>query len=62
MVKVMIADDHALIRRIVREVVEKESDLELIAEARDGNEAEEQATHTTRCYTDGLEHAWVQWL
>ncbi|HVB22202.1 MAG TPA: response regulator transcription factor [Ktedonobacteraceae bacterium] len=46
MVKVMIADDHALIRRIVREVVEKESDLELIAEARDGNEAEEQATHT----------------
>jgi two-component system nitrate/nitrite response regulator NarL len=46
MVKVMIADDHALIRRIVREVVEKESDLEIIAEARDGNEAEEQATHT----------------
>src|SRR5579863_3604074 len=46
MVKVMIADDHALIRRIVREVVEKESDLEIIAEARDGNEAEEQATQT----------------
>ena len=46
MVKVMIADDHALIRRIVREVVEKENDLEVIAEARDGNEAEEQATHT----------------
>ncbi len=46
MVKVMIADDHALIRRIVREVVEKENDLEIIAEARDGHEAEEQATHT----------------
>jgi DNA-binding NarL/FixJ family response regulator len=46
MVKVMIADDHALIRRIVREVVEKENDMEVIAEARDGNEAEEQATHT----------------
>ncbi len=46
MVKVMIADDHALIRRIVREVVEKENDLEIIAEARDGNEAEEQATQT----------------
>ena len=46
MVKVMIADDHVLIRRIVREVVEKENDLEIIAEARDGNEAEEQATQT----------------
>lgn len=46
MVKVMIADDHALIRRIVREVVEKENDLEIIAEARDGNEAEEQAIQT----------------
>lgn len=46
MVKVMIADDHALIRRIVREVIEKENDLEIIAEARNGNEAEEQATQT----------------
>src|SRR5713226_9771715 len=46
MVRIMIADDHALIRRIVREVVEKESDLEVIAEACNGHEAEEQATQT----------------
>ena len=46
MVKVMIADDHALIRRVVREVVEKEDDLEIIAEARDGIEAAEQAIQT----------------
>lgn len=46
MVKVMIADDHALIRRVVREVVEKEDDLEIIAEARDGLEAAEQAIQT----------------
>ena len=46
MVRIMIADDHALIRRVVREVVEKESDLEVIAEACDGHEAEEQATQT----------------
>ena len=43
MVRIMIADDHALIRRAVREVVEKESDMEIIAEACDGHEAEEQA-------------------
>src|SRR5437763_7604669 len=42
----MIADDHPLIRRVVREVVEKESDLEVIAEARDGHEAEELAAQT----------------
>jgi two-component system, NarL family, nitrate/nitrite response regulator NarL len=46
MVKIMIADDHALIRRVVREVVEKESDLEIIAEACNGHEAEEQAAQT----------------
>lgn len=46
MVRVLIADDHALIRRVVREVVEREDDLEIIAEARDGNEAAEQAIST----------------
>src|SRR6266849_4324790 len=46
MVRIMIADDHALIRRIVREVVEKESDLEVIAEACNGHEAEAQAGQT----------------
>lgn len=43
MVKVMIVDDHTLMRRIVREVIEKESDLEVVAEATDGFEAESQA-------------------
>src|SRR5215472_14252089 len=43
MVRIMIVDDHALIRRVVREVVEGESDLEVVAEARDGFEAEVQA-------------------
>jgi two-component system, NarL family, nitrate/nitrite response regulator NarL len=46
MVRIMIADDHALIRRIVREVLEKESDLEVIAEACNGHEAEAQAGQT----------------
>jgi len=43
MVRIMIVDDHALIRRVVREVVEGESDMEVVAEASDGLEAEVQA-------------------
>lgn len=46
MVRVMIVDDHMLLRRIVREVVEKESDLEIVAEASNGIEAASQATKT----------------
>lgn len=46
MVRILIVDDHALIRRVIRQVVEKESDLEVIAEACNGLEAEEQAAQT----------------
>ncbi len=46
MAKVMIVDDHALIRRIVRQVIEKEGDLEIVAEASNGYEAEVQAAQT----------------
>ncbi len=45
MVSIMIVDDHALMRRVVREVIEKENDLEVVAEARNGLEAQEQAAH-----------------
>lgn len=43
MVRVMIVDDHKLLRRIVRDVVEKENDLEIVAEASNGSEAAAQA-------------------
>src|SRR2546427_3962192 len=46
MVKIMIADDHTLIRRVLREVIEKEKDLEVVAEASNGREAEQQAAET----------------
>jgi DNA-binding NarL/FixJ family response regulator len=39
----MIVDDHTLMRRIVREIIEKESDLEIVAEASNGYEAGELA-------------------
>lgn len=46
MVSILIADDHTLMRRIVREVIEKENDLQVVAEARNGREAEAQAAQT----------------
>ena len=46
MVRIMIADDHILFRQIIREVLEKENDLEVIAEAADGGEVIVRAAET----------------
>src|SRR5437660_5834488 len=46
MVNILVVDDHSLMRRAVREVIEKESDLSVIAEASNGMEAEVQAERT----------------
>ena len=39
MIKILIADDHLLIRQGLRLILETESDLELVGEAVDGREA-----------------------
>lgn len=46
MVNILIVDDHSLMRRAVREVVEKEHDLTVVAEASNGHEAALQAAQT----------------
>jgi DNA-binding NarL/FixJ family response regulator len=46
MVNILIVDNHSLMRRAVREVVEKEADLTVVAEASNGQEAELQAEQT----------------
>ncbi len=46
MVNILIVDDHLLMRRAVREVVEKEEDMTVVAEAGNGQEAEVQAGQT----------------
>lgn len=38
-IKILLADDHALVREGTRRVLEQESDLEVVAEAGDGEEA-----------------------
>ena len=37
--RILLADDHALVRRGLRQVIEKEPGLEVVAEASDGAEA-----------------------
>lgn len=39
LIHIMLADDHLLLRQAVREILAKEPDLEVIAEASDGREA-----------------------
>ena len=38
-IKVLIADDHAVVREGTRQILEQESDMEVVAEAEDGEEA-----------------------
>lgn len=42
-IKVLIADDHAVVREGTRRILEQEPDLEVVAEASDGEEAVEMA-------------------
>lgn len=46
MIHIMIADDHLLFRQVVREIIDKEADLEVIAEAGNGQEAILRAAET----------------
>jgi len=43
MIRILLADDHALVRRGVRLILDNEPDLTVVAEAADGAEAVEQA-------------------
>lgn len=43
-IKILIADDHAVVREGTRQILEHEADLEVVAEACDGEEAVEMAT------------------
>ena len=41
--RILLADDHAMVRRGLRHVLDAEADLEVVAEAEDGREAVERA-------------------
>jgi two-component system chemotaxis response regulator CheB len=43
MIKVLIVDDSAFIRKLIRQIVEKEKDMQVVGEAEDGRQATEMA-------------------
>src|SRR5688500_19503404 len=47
MIRVIVADDHALFRRGLEMVLESEPDIEVVAEANDGNEVVKLAVEHT---------------
>lgn len=47
MIRVLIADDHLLVRQGLRLLLEKAPDIEVVGEARDGREAVEQTRQLT---------------
>jgi len=42
-IKILIADDHVVVREGTRQILEQEPDLEVVAEAADGKEAVQPA-------------------
>ena len=38
-IRILLADDHAVVRQGTRELLEQQEDLEVVAEASDGKEA-----------------------
>ncbi len=47
MIRVLIADDHQLMRQGLRALLDKANDIQVVAEARDGQEAIEQVERLT---------------
>ena len=58
-VKVMITDDHSLIREGLKQLLELEGDFQVIAEACDGIDCMERAD--TGCFVAGYQYAAHEW-
>ncbi len=50
-IRVLLADDHGVVRRGIREFLEEEGDIAVIAEAEDGLQAIALAPDAIRCGT-----------
>ena len=54
MIRVLIADDHGIVRSGLRLLIDRQADMEVVAEATDGVDALEctqRSTRTWRCST-----------
>ena len=59
-VKVMITDDHSLIREGLKQLLELEGDFQVIAEACDGIDCMEKLVDTG-CFVAGYQYAAHEW-
>ncbi len=59
MIRVMIVDDHAIVRKGIRALLTESGDFEIVAEAADGQEAVLRADgNPARRHPDGPADAW----
>ncbi len=50
MIKILLADDHSIVREGLKRIIEESGEMEIIAEASDGEEAFEHWTATDSIY------------
>ena len=61
-IKILLAEDHAVVRESIRESLAHESEFEVVGEASDGEEAVKLAKElSARCYTHGYFDAQAEW-
>ena len=60
-IKIVLADDHKILRDGLRNVIEKVANLKVIGEADNGREALKLCTKLkTQCCSNGHCHAWFK--
>ena len=60
-IKILLADDHNLVRQGLRALLEKQADIEVVAEATDGQSALNLAKETISRYNcHGRVNAWFE--
>jgi CheY-like chemotaxis protein len=60
-IRVMLADDHTLVRAGIRALLEKLPGVEVVGEAGDGREVLNLVKRTAGCGFDGYRHARSEW-
>ena len=62
-ITVLLADDHMIVREGIRNLLERDADLEVVGEAKEGREAVAMAKKLCpKRRADGYRHAEAQWF
>ena len=60
-INIMITDDHSMIREGLKNLLELDGDIKVIAEAENGEECLDIKDLQTRCITFGYQYAKDEW-